>query len=209
METRYIKYSKLASEDRFLYFMNVYQFVRVLKIEYPGFDDWYNSLFDSFYQLKKDREIILCEKDGEIIGISILKKTIKERKICTLRVAKKYQHNGIGKRLMEMSFEELEDEKPLVTMHKSKYAQFSSLIDRYGFELEQKRKHYYSIFSTELVFNGELPEKEFSLNKIELIDFYTLIQDFLKAGSYDFDQYIERFITNCALREKKRVNYFA
>lgn len=204
METRYLKYSKLSPEEGIRVSTYIYLFTRFLNLEYPNFDNWYDSLFENRFQLKKEREIIICQVDKDIAGVAILKKSDSERKICTLRVDRHYRHNGIGRHLMEMSFEVLEDEKPLITMHTSKYSQFSSLLKRYNFELEQRQKHYYSIFSTELVFNGILPEKEIALNRIELVDFYSLIQDFLKTGSDNFEQYINVFLAKCAERERNR-----
>ena len=204
MKVQYIKYSSLPPGEKVAYILSVYRFVKILNIEYPDFDNWFYSLFENAYQLKKEREIIICIIEQEIAGLAIIKNTADERKICTLRVGKKYQHNGIGRHLMEMCFELLGNEKPMITMHKSKYPQFSPLLNYYGFDLEQKYRHYYSIFSTELVFNGELPKKKICLNRIELIDFHSIINDFLKEGSYDFEHYINVFLSNCVKREVYR-----
>lgn len=51
------------------------------------------------------------------------------------------------------------DKPPFLTLLKNQQVQFDSLLKYYGFRLEQTQPYYYSIFSTEYVYNGELPEK--------------------------------------------------
>ena len=87
-----------------------------------------------------------------------MKKTPNEKKICTLRVKKYFQRQGIGRSLIEQGFEWLDNEKPLITVHKSRRNEFKPLFDFYGFHLEEMHKNYYQLFGTELVFNGMLPE---------------------------------------------------
>ena len=86
---------------------------------------------------------------------------------------------------MELSFEWLENEKPLITLHKSKIWQFRSLFDYYGFELEQKKANYYNIFSTELVYNGILPDKKFIIGKFKPINLDDFCWEFIRSGRSD------------------------
>ena len=153
-DERYTKYSAFSFWEKKTYYNQIYVFLKWLNLEYPGFNTWYDNLFTENKELKSGREIIICEKEYSIAGIAILKSTEDEQKICTLRVAKRYQRRGIGKRLMELSFEWLQNDKPLLTMHSTKQRQFLHLMQYYGFELEQKNRNYYNIFSTELVYNG-------------------------------------------------------
>ena len=193
-EQQYFKYSMLSYLEQSLYYDKIYKFVSRLVWEYPGFKQWYAGLFDNQKQLDYTREIIICEKDFNIAGIAILKNDECEKKICTLRVAKEYQKQGIGSRLMELSFEWLQEDSPMITMHKIKQVEFQPLLDYYGFKLEQKQRNYYNVFSTELVYNGALPEKELIFNKIELLDIQKLYKKFMDTGKYNFNEFLEECI---------------
>lgn len=155
----YIRYSSFSTPEKSLYFYQIHGFLKRLSIEYPGFSKWYKGLFLENKELKRGREIIICEVNYHIAGVAILKLAEGEKKICTLRVTAPYQRQGIGRELMEMCFEWLQDDRPLITMHKSKQHEFAVLLDYYGFLLEQVQRNYYKIFSTELSYNGILPEK--------------------------------------------------
>lgn len=159
MSRRYVRYSSFSALEKSLYFYQVYSFLRRLNIEYPGFSKWYKGLFSENKELEQGREIIICEMGYYIAGVAILKSAEAEKKICTLRVAAPFQRQGVGRKLVEISFGWLQDDKPLITMHKSKQREFSALLDYYGFVLEQSQWNYYNIFSTELAYNGVLPEK--------------------------------------------------
>ena len=200
----YIKYSQLSPLQQRLYYDLIYRFIKRLEWEYPGFKQWYQSLYNNNQELKRDREIIICEREFQIVGLAILKKSAAERKICTLRVAKPYQRQGIGKNLMELSFEWLEDDKPLITVHKYKEKEFASLFQYYGFKLEQRQRNYYNIFSTELAYNGILPEKKLYFSNIEIEDIQNIYRQFLASGIYNFDEFLDSCITQWLKREKMR-----
>lgn len=189
----YFRYSALPQFIQYSYRKEVFLFLKKLTREYPGFSNWYERLFAENNELRHEREIIICENLDKIVGVSILKRTEEEQKICTLRVAKDYQHQGIGKTLMEMSFEWLDNDKPLITLHKSKLVQFDSLFNYYGFELEQKKAHYYNLFGTELVYNGVLSDEKFYVNKFELIDYFKLRKKYLETPREDFNGFLNAF----------------
>lgn len=200
----YIRYSQLSPVQQRLYYDLIYRFVKRLEWEYPNFRQWYKALYNENQELKRDREIIFCEREFQIVALAILKKTDEERKICTLRVAKPYQRQGIGKSLMEQSFKWLEDDKPLITVHKYKNNEFVSLFKYYDFKLEQKQRNYYSIFSTELAYNGILPEKKLYFNSIELSDIQDFYKKFMESHTYDMDAFVEACVKQWQQREKIR-----
>lgn len=193
-KNRYFKYSELSFLEKPVYYELVYQFIGKLSWEYPNFLQWYEKLFTDTKEMKSDREIIVCENNFTIVGLAILKSDLLEKKICTLRVDKKFQRQGIGTKLIEMSLEWLEDDQPIITMHKRKQNQFEPLLKYYGFKLEQKQPHYYSIFSTEYVYNGTLPDKEFFFNKLELLDMKDLCQQFIRTGRLSFEEFVREYI---------------
>lgn len=151
----YFSNEDVLSQNRFRY--EIFRFLWPLCFEYPRFALWYRELFGTNGKLSSNREIVICLHNICIIGVAILKKTNEEKKICTLRVDKKYQHNGIGKVLIEKSLEWLAIDKPLVTVQESKAFQFERLFKYYGFALEQQWPRYYSFWEIEQVYNGELP----------------------------------------------------
>lgn len=201
---RYFLYTSLSRELKKIYQCEIYKFLGRLVFEYQGFRSWYQGLFAEEFELKYNREIIICEEQFRIAGVAIIKNDLQEKKICTLRVAREYQHQGIGHNLIEMCMQQLHTDKPMITLHKSKLNQFEKLLNYYNFELEQIQKHYYSIFSTELVFNGLLPEKEFRLNKIELMDMEKIYRFFVLSGKKNFEEYVDACIRCWYKREQMR-----
>lgn len=190
----YFLYSTLSDELKPLYYKTIFNFASKLVFEYPGFQSWYKSLFAVNYELCTEREIIICEADYRVVAIAILKSNFQEKKICTFRVAKPYQRQGVGKELMELSFEWLENDSPIITLHRNKLGQFSKLLNYYNFSLEETHMHYYNMFSTELVYNGALPEKEMFFNPIEIIDIGSIYERFMLAREHDINEYIRMCI---------------
>ena len=191
---RYYLYTSLSQELKKIYQSEIYKFLYRLVFEYQGFRSWYQRLYTEEFELKYNREIIICEDQFRIVGVAIIKNDLQEKKICTLRVTREYQHQGIGHNLVEMCMQQLHTDKPMITLHKSKLNQFEKLLSYYNFELEQTQKHYYSIFSTELVFNGLLPEKELIFNKIELMDMEKLYRAVVLSGKKNFEDYVDACI---------------
>lgn len=203
----YFMYSELPIFEKPVYYRIIYEFLHSLIWEYPDFCQWYNSLFEENKELKRDREIIISRRNNNLLGVSILKKTQEERKICTLRVAKPYRSQGIGKNLMELSFDWLEDDKPLITIHKTKQGLFAPLFDYYGFKLEQKQWNYYSFFSTELAYNGILPEKKILFNTLELFDINAIYEKFIESGKFDFNKFSEECVGVWFQRKQRYDSY--
>ena len=192
---QYVHFSDRSPSEQNLYRIKLYSFLRRLVLEYHNFNKWYQKLFTDDGTLNADREIILCQITDEIAGIIILKRQTDERKICTLRVAKKFQNQGIASRLVELGFEWLEDEKPLITVHKAKIQQFEPLFKKYGFQIEQQMRNYYQVFSTELVYNGALPDKKIFFNHIELNDIQRITYTLIKNNCYS----LNRVVNECMM----------
>ena len=162
-----------------------------------------NSNYTIYDPFEKSSDILFDLID---LGDAILKNDDIEKKICTLRVAKRFQKQGIGQHLMELSFEWLNDDKPLITIHNSKKHEFNKLFKRYNFELEEKKWGYYRLFRTELVYNGSLPEKNFFFNRMEMIDLEKEIRQFLLSGRDDFKLFIDEWLYRQWLYSQKEIN---
>lgn len=201
------KFSKCSNFEKRMYYSLISRFLSQLVLEYPGFFNWYNKLFTAQNELVLGREILIAEIDYQVAGVAILKNDGVEKKICTLRVGRKYRNQGIGHKLMESSFEWLGSEKPMVTVRKSKYKYFDSMFKYYGFDLAQEAKQYYSFLSTEFVFNGELPQKQILLNRVEIFDISQLCKMMIDSGKLDWDLLIEQCINLWSCRERKILDY--
>lgn len=165
----FVFFSDLEFFQRQSLYNKIYFSLYQLRDEYPDFDLWFYSLFEKEACLKKEREILLCLFGDDIVGIAILKRAWAEKKICTLRVNRRYQKMSIGKKLIELSLEWLNTEKPLITVHKSKQYEFDKLFKFYDFKLMDVKQGYYSLFNTELSYNGELPVKAGFYNQLDVV----------------------------------------
>lgn len=137
------------------YFDSIYLTISQLENEYPLFKEWYYSKVKNEI-INLSREVIFNITNDYIAGVSILKKTQFEKKICTLRVSNDFQKNGIGNSLLLDSFNYLETLKPLITVNSNRVNQFDKLFNYYGFENTNLYKNYYNNTSNEISFNGIL-----------------------------------------------------
>lgn len=149
-----VYYSNLYLYDREVYINKIYNFLFELNFKYHDFKKWYAKLFSKQYFLKQERKIIFFTYKANIVSLAILKKSYKENKICTFKVNKKFQKIYLGKKLMELSFNWLEDDKPLITINRSEQIQFNRLFNYYGFQLEQEKIKFYNSYDDELVYNN-------------------------------------------------------
>lgn len=197
---QYLFFSNLSLIEKNLYKTKIYNFIKHLRFEYNSFSKWYNHLYDSTKGLLPGREIVICQINKNIAGVAILKKSTEESKICTLRVAAEYQHMGIGKELVNKSINWLENEKPLITVRQSLVPQFDSLFSYFGFNKEETYRSYYKLFSTEVSFNGILPDKPNFFERIipaNMTDFLKnhITEDFFTPTELS-DLYIKDFFQN-------------
>lgn len=134
----------------------VFLFLHNLEVEYRGFSTWYwNKVVPSV--LLRSKEIIIAEFCGKIIGVAIIKNDKTEKKICTLRVKKEFMGQGIGRRLMECAFYELDTNMPFITVSSLRIVQFKKIFKYYGFKPSGLYANYYNSGKTEICFNGCLP----------------------------------------------------
>lgn len=150
---KYFKFSELPTREKQLYYNYIYLFLMEANMQYPAFSAWYDNLFTDGLHLKPEREIVICEKEYKIAGVAILKQTKEEAKICTMYVAKQYRHNGIGRRLMELSLEWLKSQKPVITLDGSKEPEFAGILSHFGFALQKRSCGLYHPGKVELIYS--------------------------------------------------------
>ena len=119
------------------------------KLQYPEYYKWY-------YQtnipriLDGEGEAIFYLDGFQIVGLSMLKRTADESKICTFLIDEEYRKKGYSKMILEDSYEFLGTEKPLITIPEKRLDEFSKIIEAYGWVPTETTDEYYS---PEVIFN--------------------------------------------------------
>lgn len=135
----------------------IYYITDHLSIDYPHHQEWFFTK-----QLpgigKDEREILFIKNHNNICGVSFLKKTPDEKKICTFYVAEHGRNIGIGRTLMKASLEYLETTTPMITMPSEKISYFLHFIHNYNWKITQIIEGYYVKNIDEVVFNGILKQ---------------------------------------------------
>lgn len=147
----------INSEEKFLKIADeIYLLTEQLDKSYPGYKNWfYNKQIKGCVDL--NRNIIFVRNDeSKIIGISSLKKTSEEKKICTLFILEPYRNREIKNLLLKESFLYLETEKPLITISEENLNTFQKTIEEYNWELKETVEDIYKKGSREFCFNGSL-----------------------------------------------------
>lgn len=134
------------------------------KNDYPNYEEWFwdkqvRGLFDG------NRDIIVAIKNNKVIGISNIKNTLEEKKICTLTVDKRYRMKTVGSKLVDISTLMLGTTTPVITMSMDKLSDFSGIIKKYNWEITGVKKELYKEDVYEVIINDfcnaslELEEK--------------------------------------------------
>ncbi len=147
----------------------VRDFLSDLSSEYPLHDYWFDEVAKRIKNKSREREILFVLNDeGVVIAAAILKNTIGEQKICTLRVAKRYQRKGIGSSLVKKSCELLNNSKPIITVSENKLKEFLPLFQAFGFIETEPYENKYKDNTREYCFNGYLsPETILTKDRLQ------------------------------------------
>lgn len=125
-----------------------------LECYYPFFSKWLEKVFFELHN-SYSRKVLLCVGSNifDILGVAIVKDTKEEKKICTLRVVKRYQRQGIGSALLAKTIEVLQDSHPLITVSGVQMDSFGRFLKKRGFAVRDKVKSLYRKGSYEYFFN--------------------------------------------------------
>ena len=136
-----------------------------LNFIYPDFNDWLRNKV--FAQLDTDeRKVFVIQQNSKILGILILKDTLAEKKICTLRVSPQYSKQGIGSKLMDLALRELHTARPVITVSEEHNADFQHILKKYGFMLYSSYANYYRQNAIEYSYNGAIEPNEKFLHQV-------------------------------------------
>lgn len=148
--------SKYASvEDVNLVCTELFHKLIFLELSYPNFNTWFNNKIITGI-LSGERILLLVYKNNELAGVSILKNTPVEQKICTLYVFPKYQSQGIGVQLFKKSMAILESDKPLLSVSQDRLSLYDKLFAYFGYDFVENYHGLYVPQKNELSFNGLL-----------------------------------------------------
>lgn len=127
---------------------------------YPFFSAWLEKVFHELSE-SYARKVLLCINGGifDIVGVAIVKDTQYEKKICTLRVVKAYQNQGIGSALLAQTIEELRTTKPFITVSGVQMSSFGTFLKKRGFIVRDKVKSLYRKGAYEYFFNQSYEHK--------------------------------------------------
>ena len=144
-----IEVSKLDDRNKNKAIEEVLKLTMFNTLQYPEYLKWYYT--KAIPRLFNNTGEIVIELDNFFIkGLSVLKKTENETKLCTLYVDDMYRNNGLGESLLAKSFDILETSKPKLTIPEHNLKQFSHFIDIYDWKSTEIINDYNS---TEIIFN--------------------------------------------------------
>jgi len=127
--------------------------LRSLNALYPDLLYWYTNTVMPGLVLGND--VLLLAKEGDrTVGLALGKRTASERKLRCVRVLPDAQNRGVGLRLVERMFDQLETETPHCTVAEEMLGLYSRpFVNRYGFRLNAVEKGLYRPGKLEYVFN--------------------------------------------------------
>lgn len=165
MKKEIIKCSELKPEEFKKIFLQFTQdrlqenLLKGLEKGYPNILKWFKEKVSFNSKLRKNREILLAISSDEkqnikFLGFAILKDTIEEKKICTIRISEEYQRKGVGEELFRKAFEVLGTDKPLITVSENNEECFKKLFKKFGFKKIEEKKDLYAQGIKENIYNG-------------------------------------------------------
>lgn len=146
-----MKYAILDTHDE-NYIEDTYTMIQPCQKYYPNLYAWYfNKVVP---QLREDRDIIVCIKDGHLVGIAIIK--YSESKVSTLYVMEGYRNKGIGTKLLELCCKTLGKSKPHIAVNNLVLDYYLPLFAKRNFKLVSTHRDYYVKSLVEYSFNNKL-----------------------------------------------------
>lgn len=142
------------------FYASLKEFTKPINETYPQQEEWLDKTF--FPGLENgSRKIVVAYGDNNLkhlIGVSLLKDTEDEKKICCLYVRDDCRCNGIGNALIKKSCETLKVENPAITVADKNLTMLKPLLDKNGFIFSYKNKGVYLESDTENYFNNKATE---------------------------------------------------
>ena len=128
-------------------------FIASLDQYYPDISNWYH--YRIVNELNDSNCILLHAYQNEkLVGVSIAKKGIDPKLRC-VRISKELESSGLGIKLINRTLDEMETDKPMVTVSEELFHQYSRAFHHYyDFKIEQVLKGLYRENKLEYIYNG-------------------------------------------------------
>ena len=136
-----------------IYYNQIIPLTKSIADTYPAHIEWVDKKFLSGLKTTTERAYSFAVDKDILAGVSLLKNSPDEKKICCLFVSLDYRRLGIAAQLIENSFQLLKTNKPLMTVSNNNISQLIRLIERYKFELTRTIKGAYRPELIEYYFN--------------------------------------------------------
>lgn len=127
----------------------------MLNNHYPDFHLWLKEQVIPGLK-NNERRILLEYRANSLAGIAIIKDTPQEKKLCCLRILPEFRNFGVGLKLFERSFEELNTCSPLLSIAEEQLIFFEKIFKYYKFEVGNEYIDIYRPHKYEYSFNGIL-----------------------------------------------------
>jgi hypothetical protein len=134
-----------------------------LSLYYPEFSKWFAAKVLPGLS-SGERSIVLRYVQGRLGGISILKSSPTEKKLCCLRVLPHLAGTGLGVRMFDEAFTILGTTKPLLSVADEQLPQFDRVFRHFGFELTERYRGIYRPGEVEHSFNGRLIREAYQVS---------------------------------------------
>lgn len=132
----------------------LYFYLSNLDNYYPEYKEWYFNKFIPSVLMGNDLALVMENKQREIVGVSLLKKTDEEIKLRALRIDSKYQKRGYGLYLLDESLKELDHPLPHCTTAEEITNDYARIfINRYGFKMDYVERGLYRKGRNEYLWN--------------------------------------------------------
>ena len=149
------------------FFDELYNLTIDVEKDYPNHKNWFYSKHLPLSLKNKGRDILIASVKKSLCGVAFVK-IREEKKLCTLFVKASERNKGIGKALLEKSFEILGTTKPCLSVSQNNLKHLEKYINRYKWKQSSVKRDKYIMGQNEIYFN-ENKEKKMKSEKILLI----------------------------------------
>lgn len=133
-----------------------------LASSYPDIAQWYsNKVVPELYASPPTRNIFLAmpkDEPDKLAAFCIVKRSVEEKKVCTIFVLDRFQGKGLGSVLFERAFLFLQTRLPSFSISQRLITDFSGLIEKFGFVQGPTMQDCYVKGDAEIFFNHALAD---------------------------------------------------
>lgn len=122
---------------------------------YPDFRSWFFGKVAPGLETS-ERFIVVADIKGALAGVAICKRSVNERKLCTLWVQREMRERGVAGALARRAFNWLETDQPLFTVPEEKTPEFGQLVRSWNFSAPVIYQDLYRTEKAEYVYNGPI-----------------------------------------------------